>query len=110
MAWIEVHQSLLTHRKTIELAGLLNLPEVYAAAHLVALWSWSLDNAPDAALPVSERIIARAAQWEGDASDFVQALLVSGFLDVDADRYFIHDWDDYAGRLIEKRKANAARM
>ncbi len=110
MAWIEVHLSLFTHRKTIELAELLGLPEVYAAAHLVALWSWALDNAPDATLPISARIIAKASQWPADPDAFVEALLEAGFLDAEGDRCLIHDWQEYAGKLIDQRKANAERQ
>jgi hypothetical protein len=110
MAWIEVHQSLFTHRKTLELADVLELPEVYVAGHLVALWSWSLDNAPDGILPTSPRIVARAAQWSGDPGQLVDALLEVGYLDMEGANLCIHDWAMYAGRLVEKRKANAERM
>lgn len=111
MAWIEVHQSLFTHRKTLELADLLGVPEVYAAAHLIALWSWSLDNAPDGALHVRSTIIARASMWSGDADALVQALLATGYLEQgEGDVLCIHDWQDYAGRLLDKRRANAQRM
>lgn len=111
MAWIEVHQSLFTHRKTLALADILDLPEVYVATHLIALWTWGLDNAQDGALPSSHRIIAKAAQWTDSADTFVSALVEVGYLDEMEDgEIHIHDWEEYAGRLIEKRKANAARM
>lgn len=111
MAWIEVHQSLFTHRKTLALADVLGIPEVYAAAHLISLWSWSLDNAPDGALHVRCTIIARACMWQGDADALVNALLETAFLERDEDGVlYIHDWQDYAGRLIDKRRANAQRM
>lgn len=111
MAWLEVHQSLLTHRKTMELADILEIPPIYAAAHVIALWSWSLDNAPDGALHVRASIIARACQWQNDTDVIVSALVNSGFLDMSSDGTLtIHDWDDYAGRLVDKRRANAQRM
>lgn len=111
MAWIEVHQALLTHRKTLELAELLGLPPIYAAAHVIALWSWSLDNAPDGALHVRAGIIARACQWESDTDLIVSSLVKSGFLDMSNDNCLtIHDWSDYAGRLVDKRRQNAERM
>jgi hypothetical protein len=94
MAWIEVHQSLFTHRKTLELAELLEVPDLYASAHLIALWTWALDNAPDGHLAVSERIIARAAQWPHDPASLVQALLQTGFLETSGEGYIIHDWPD----------------
>jgi len=111
MAWIELHQSLFTHRKTMQAAETLDLPEVYVVAHLMALWTWALDNAPDGVLPASRRIIGKAAQWSGDPTALVNALFDAGFLDGDEEgRTLIHDWHSYAGRLVEKREANAERM
>ena len=111
MAWLELHQSLFTHRKTMQAAETLDLPEVYVVAHLMALWTWALDNAPDGVLPTSRRIIGKAAQWTGDPSAFVNALLDAGFLDGGEEgQTIIHDWHSYAGRLVEKREANAERM
>ena len=111
MAWIELHQSLFTHRKTMQAAETLDLPEVYVVAHLMALWTWALDNAPDGVLPTSRRIIGKAAQWSGDPTALVNALFDAGFLEGDEEgRTLIHDWHSYAGRLVEKREANAERM
>lgn len=112
MAWIELHQSLFTHRKTMAAADALDIPEVYVVAHLAALWTWALDNAPNGVIDASPRILARACQWNGDATQLIDALLLSGFLvKGDAEReYVIHDWHDYAGKLIERRQANAERM
>lgn len=108
MAWLEVHQSLLTHRKTLELADLLGLPPLYAASHVIALWLWALDNAPGGDLHVRVTILSRAAQWSGDANSFVNALIESGFLDQGDDgNITIHDWDDYAGKLIDARRKHA---
>ena len=108
MAWIELHQAVWTHRKTFELAAALDLSETYAAAHLLRLWCWALDNAPDGNLTdVSDRAIARGADWSGEPEAFVAALTQAGWLDADR---AIHDWEQYAGRLIDRREANAERM
>lgn len=112
MAWIELHQAVWTHRKTLILADLLGLDPTYAAAHMVRLWTWALDNAPTGDLSqLPDRVIAYGSGWTGEPSVFAQALLESGWLDGDADGHLlIHDWDDYAGRLIEKRQTDAERM
>jgi len=111
MAWIETHQSLLTHRKTYEAADRLDIKPVYLVGHLVSLWCWCLDNAPDGTLQgVSTRIIARAAQWDDDPDTFVNALIGAGYLDLDDDTLTIHDWWDYAGKLIDRRQANATKQ
>lgn len=111
MAYCEVHQSLLDHRKLIVAAEALDIEEVHLMGHLVALWLWSLDNAPNGVLPQSMRMIGRAARWSGDPTRLVSALKLAGFLDLHEDGSFvIHDWQDYGGKLTESRLKNAARQ
>lgn len=111
MAWIEVHQSLISHKKTILLADLLNVEEVHVVGHLVSFWLWCLDNAQDGSLDdITPRMIARAAQWRGDTDEFMDALVKAGFVESTDDGLEIHDWFDYAGRLIKKKEDNAQRM
>lgn len=109
MAWIELHQSLPGHRKTMRLRRALKISQAQAVGHLCMLWLWCLDNCPDGDLSgLDECEIAEAAGYLGrPPGAFLEALAASGF--VDRDRR-IHDWDQYAGKLIEKREANAQRM
>ena len=110
MAWIEVHQSLPTHRKTRRLARELKLngkdfPK--AVGHLVMLWLWAIDNAPSGDLgSIDPYDVADAAEWSGDPEKFMDALKKAGFVD---DDMHIHDWDIYIGKLIDRREANAQR-
>ncbi len=111
MAWLQVHQSLPTHRKTLAAADALDITPTEMVGHLVAFWLWALDNATDGRLAgVSERTIARAANWPGDPPTFVCTLQDAGFLDITEDGLAIHDWDQYTGRLADKRKLNAERQ
>ena len=108
VAWIELHQPVWTHRKTYALAAQLGLDDTYAAAHVIRLWTWALDNAPRGDLSdVPDRAIALGAGWRKNATTFVSALITAGFVDDDRQ---LHDWMEYAGRLIQKREANALRM
>jgi hypothetical protein len=108
MAWIESHQSLLNHRKTGRLARALGISKITAIGHLHVFWWWCLDNAPDGNLTgIDAEDIAEGAGWEGDPAEFIKALHFAGFLD---DGEGVHDWYEYAGKLIEGRKANAERM
>lgn len=111
MAFIETHQSLRDHRKILTMATELDMPEAHVAGHCVFLWLWSIDNAEDGILPASERMIERAAGWYGTPGQLVAAMVNASMLDRMEDGSLrIHDWMDYAGRLIEKRHENAARM
>ena len=107
MAWIEVHQELPGHWKTLRLARALQIDEMQAMGHMVALWLWALNSRADGDLSRFEPIdIACGAHWRGDPEAFLQALRTAELLD-EGDR--IHDWDDYAGRLRDHREANARR-
>jgi hypothetical protein len=118
MAWLESHQSLPQHPKTKRAARLLEIPIPLMIGHLHMLWYWCLDYAQDGDLgKYDDADIADAAGWEGEAARFVSALLDCaprdevGFLERDSDGILhIHDWYDYAGKLIEQREANAQRM
>ncbi len=105
MAWIESHQSLSRHRKTLKTAGRLSVDRHKLIGHLHELWWWALDNVGvDGKLTdMTPFEIGLAAQWDGDHSEFVEALIDGGFVDDDDGCLVLHDWYDYAGKLIERR-------
>lgn len=104
MAWIEAHQSLPTHRKTLIVADELRISVPATVGHLVCLWTWALDNAPTGKLDgMRPRTVAVAAQWAKKPDDFVSALRLAGFIDPDGS---LHNWDNYAGRLMYQRERN----
>lgn len=112
MSWIESHQSLLSHRKTLRLAGLMKADRYKAIGHLHALWWWGLDNADiDGCLSgISALEIAVAAGWpEKSADAFVSALVTAGFVDDRDGELWLHDWYDYAGKLNERRRKERER-
>ena len=114
MAWIESHQSLRIHPKTLALVAELHGDRHKLLGHLHCLWWWALEVADlDGHLPAntSPAVIAAAAEWPiSKAGVFVNALVSAGFLDLSADGYSLHDWWDYAGKLNAKRAANKDRM
>jgi hypothetical protein len=111
MAWVESHQSLRAHPKTRMFARRLGIGIAQAVGHLHCLWWWCLDYADAGDLSrYGHDVIADACEWDGDPSELVEALVGSGFVDVSDQGLHVHDWDDYAGRLIERRRRNAARM
>ncbi len=112
MAWIESHQELGTHPKLHKLARVLHMGKPCAIGHLHYLWWWAVDYAPDGDLSRFEPLdIAIGGEWEGEPQVFIDALVRCGFLDETGDSgLFIHDWDSYAGKLIDRRERNAERM
>lgn len=118
MAWIESNEELAAHPKTKKAARLLEIAIPTMLGHLHLLWWWCLKYAQDGDLSQYEADdLADAAAWEGDATRFVRALLDCGpgesfgFLEQSEDGgLMVHDWMDYAGKLIERRQVNARRM
>lgn len=117
MAWIESHQSIGQHPKTRRAARRLGVSIPAMVGHLHLLWHWALDYAQDGDIsPYEHADIADAAMWEGEPETFVSALIdagpgqSAGFLAYDEEeRLVIHDWWEYAGKLIVKRQADAER-
>lgn len=112
MAWIESHQSLSRHKKTLRAVALLGVDRHKLLGHLHELWWWGLNNVPlDGSLgDLSDGEIAEAAEWDSDAEKFVQVLTQVGFIDVKRNSRKLHDWYDYAGKYLAKKADNAARM
>lgn len=113
MAWIELHQSLREHKKVYACSEVLGVSRLEMIGMLVSLWLWALDNAQDGTLGgVSDRTIARVCDFpEKKAGKLVDALRTTGWLDEDKERncLVIHDWYDYAGKLMERRKSDRER-
>ena len=110
MAWIESHQSLARHRKTLRAAALLGISRPTLVGHLHFLWWWALDNLKEDGLlgNLSSGELAAAAEWDGDADAFMDALVQAVF--IDRKPRALHDWPEYAGKLMERREANRLRM
>ena len=90
MAWIEVHQALRGHRKTLALRRQLGMEsDAQAIGHLVCLWLWTLDNAPDGDLSeMDDATIAYGADFPKSARRIRKALQKARFLDGKC----IHNW------------------
>ncbi len=100
------------------MGNLLGLPVPHVIGHMHCFWWWAVDYAPDGDISAySDEDIALAAGWEGDPQQFVRAMIncgsggKPGFVEVGEDGHReIHDWWEYAGKLISRRAANAERM
>lgn len=101
MAWIESHDTIWEHHKTIRLCRLLGIGRAQAVGHLHGLWHFVLRNAwRDADLTAwGDPEIERAAWWDGEKGVLVGALREAGFLD----GFVVHDWLERAGRLVYDR-------
>ena len=117
MAWIKSFQELGDHPKTKRAARILGISCPTIIGHLQYLWLWAQSYAEDGCLGgYSVEDVADAARWEGDAQQFIDALLNcgvkgAGFLERDdLGELHIHDWDEYAGKLVERRATERERQ
>ena len=111
MAWLQVHQTLKDHRKLFDAADQLEVEPPHMMGLLVSFWLWALDNAPTGSLvDITPRMISRAAQWDGDPEKLAKTLIQAGWIDEKEDGTLeIHDWYEYAGKLIDQRQAEKER-
>lgn len=104
MAWIELHQTLPKNKKIMRLKRLLKIKTPQAIGHVCMLWLWALDNAPDGNLSdFSDEDIAEICEWTKNSEIFLRSLIDSGFVDEIGNQKIIHEWSEYAGRLMDKR-------
>lgn len=110
MAWIESHQELRDNPKTRKLARILNVSIPTTVGHLQCLWWWATDYAQDGNLSkYDNEDIADAMMWEGKPEELIKALIKSRFIDEDENGRQIHDWWEYAGKLVERREKDRER-
>jgi hypothetical protein len=119
MAWIESHDNIADHPKTRKVARDMKMSVVEVVGALHCLWHWCLRYAEDGDLSRFEpRLIADASRLHSrrSAEHYIESLIEAGgpgkpgFLERTKDgRLLVHDWWDFAGKLIEKRKADRER-
>jgi hypothetical protein len=114
--YIEAHQGLRGHPKVLKAARLLGLDPAEMIGRLFYLWWWCLDYAPSGDLTsVAADEVEEVVGWSGEAGIFYRALFDcgrvngSGLLENIDGRIMVHDWDQYGGKLISRKKDDAAR-
>ena len=108
--WNKIDDNILGHRKTTILARALRIDEYAAVGVLVCLWNWALRYAPDGDItdyPIGD--IAKAIKYPKQAGRLLSALLEAGFLDLEQERFVLHDWEDYGGKWYQQTEANRRR-
>lgn len=104
MAWIEAHQTLQRHPKTVTAARLAGITRQELIGFLLCLWWWAIDYAEDGDLSDYDPAdIEEAVEWRGEPGRLWQALRAAKFIDPDPGPPLLHDWEEYTGRLLDKR-------
>ncbi len=102
MAYIESHQQLLTHPKTLDLMSLMGWDIDTTIGKLQRFWWWCLEYAPEGDLRRhnAARLGAAVGLPVDQAEKFVSAMVQARFLDTSP--YFrVHDWWRYVGPFLQ---------
>lgn len=104
MTWIKSDSELSRSRKFFDLVSRLNVSPAKAFWNLHHLWYWCSDQFPDGVMKdVSDLAIAHSAQWSDDPKTFVEALVISGFIDREPGQLRLHDWTQWASEPVKKK-------
>ena len=108
--WLKVYVTAPRHPKLLDLAERLDVDEPMALGLVVAVWCFCAEYAPDGDLSrYSARQIARAANFRGEPSALLDALVGAGLVDRDDRESRTHDWDQHFGALAERRENDRLR-
>lgn len=118
MAWVSVHQE-VDGSKLRRLYKTIGCSKFEALGILNFLWFWGMKNADetglvsDADLDVLSRYLYGCGEGSNlDMGKVVQALADVGWIDMAADGFYIHDWDQWQEqwyKLQKNRKRDAER-
>jgi hypothetical protein len=111
LAWIESHQQLINHPKTLKLASLMSWDIDTTIGKLHRFWWWCLDYAPDGNVSRhSADIVALSIGILPEKGQLlIKSLYEAGFLDKttlnrNQTIYIVHEWLEYAGRYLRDTK------
>lgn len=107
MPWIESHVDLSEHPKMYDLCARLKIRKPEAMGLLHMLWHFTMKFAwRDGDLRrFTPKSVSLALDWRGDHDKLFTALRESGWLE----DMKIHDWLDYAGKIVRDRLYNEER-
>ena len=107
MPWIESHQELERHPKTLDLMNLMGWDIDITIGKLHRFWWWCVDYAEDGDLRKhnDNRLSAAVGVLPSASKQFMLAMVQSGW--IDREPYFrVHDWWHYFGEFLKAKYKN----
>ncbi len=107
MPWIESHQELERHPKTLNLMSRMGWDLDTTIGKLHRFWWWCVDYAEDGDLQKynDNCLSAAVGVLPGVSQQFVEAMFKSGW--IDREPYFrVHDWWHYFGEFLKAKYKN----
>ena len=116
MPWISVHQE-VDGTKLRRLYRTIGCSKFEALGILNFLWFWGMKNADETGLVRDSDldILSRYLYGCGDGCTLdmgkvVQALVDTGWIDMAADGFYIHDWDTWQEQCTSSRKTASSML
>lgn len=110
MSWIKIYDTLPDHPKVIQTANVLKMDKDLFVGKLIRLWAWAVRNREDGTFQADDaETIAEVMRYKDEPNTLVNAMRTAGLFDATEAGLVIHDWMDYAGRLIEQREKHRER-
>ena len=111
MAWIKIHQSIATNRKILQAADRLRISEAQMIGHMTLVWLWSIENAQNGVLPVSEEMIRKVAGYPKAGRAFVDVLVECDLLRRNPESgYQVVNYDEHIAPIIAATNHNRRRQ
>lgn len=106
MAWLESHQGIQGHPKTLQLASRMGWDIYTTVGRLHCFWWWCLEYAPTGDLrKFSDAILAQSVGLHpSEGGVFLEAMVESEWIDRGKNLLRVHDWVEYAGRYLRDTK------
>lgn len=103
--WLRVEVGLHRHRKTYALARALGISRGETVGLLTGLWSYASEQHGDGDITSLdwEAMIEQAGLTVIGPTIIRDELVAAGFVDSSRNRYLLHDWEDFQGKLVERR-------
>ena len=115
MAWIELHDNLPDHPKTLAVARALDMDKDMVVGKLCRLWTWCLANREDGLLALEDgETLCEVMRFTGGAKKLMQALCTppkggeAGFIEPVPGGYRLHGWEERTSLLMETRARKRA--
>jgi len=110
--FIPVYAEILDHPKTKKLSKALNISIQCALGGLIFFWENTLKHYPDGFIPEDELYTDDLEKYFGiqKGNEILNYLLSCEFIDRSEDGYELHNWDKYAGKLLDKNESDKERM
>ena len=108
MPWIESHQTIERHYKTLDLMNEMGWELNATIGILHRFWWWCVDYTEDGDLRKHNpsRLGAAVGLFGSESNKFVNAMTKAGWIDSKPYPH-IHDWWDYIGRFLQVKYKNS---